>query len=296
MEFLKAIWRWITFADLRGARKVDRARNKMFTSSVEGVEDAFDIEHDNLVKEATEKIKVLGKVKSVIISQKDSFKALEEKQKEKETYRNGAIHELDAAEADRDKAQAVFERVEGAAKDQAKKVLEAAQARVDETTKDAEDYIEEIEAIEKEKTELQATIANEESQIAPLEKQVEEIQRKIAKLPEEKAKAAAQFKINQQIIETNKEILSLQKKTEASPVQGVKEYLKDQKGEVLVTSDLAKTVNTDRDAKYKQAGQKDAAADKLDKFRAARKAEREAKGQTTDQQTTKDTGERQRLS
>lgn len=251
--FFSALWRFFTFYGLRKRMGLVRAADAMFTGSVGGISDAFDIHKDSTVRTYKGLRDAVAEVEGV--SQADSQRLAELNTEEKTvlSQRDGALDLYEKAQAANDatamaKHKAAFDRFDARIHE-----IEAEQAVLDQRIKDT-----------------QETMAGYMTQLTAL-------QAEIARLPAEKARAIADFVSAKKIVELNDRLQGISTSIERGPIEAVLKANKDLTAKARISQKLAGTDVKRQDNEYLAAGRMVSSGDRMSQMLAARKAEKEAK-------------------
>src|ERR1700719_3072899 len=94
-----AMWRLFTFYKLRQALGLVRAADAQFTGSADGIADAYDIQHEQAIREYKDFFAALPEVESAVESKRGRLKDLQEKQKQASKALEGALSVYEKAQA-----------------------------------------------------------------------------------------------------------------------------------------------------------------------------------------------------
>src|SRR5882757_5878817 len=103
MGFLESVWRFITFYKFRQAAGVARAADAQFTSSADGISDAYDIHREQLIKEYKEFLNALSEVETAVESKRNRLEAVNKSKKQSEHALKGALTLYEQAQTSGDK-------------------------------------------------------------------------------------------------------------------------------------------------------------------------------------------------
>lgn len=252
---IRAIFRFFLFWNWRRARGIVDAADRQFTGSVDGISAAFDIHQDQLIKQFNGLRDAIAEVEAVLEEKRQRLAKLNEEEADLLRKREGA---LVLAEQAQGKDPAAYEQHAAA--------FERFQNRIDE--------IEQLQArLEAEVNEATRTVNKHMLQL-------QDMQAEIARLPQQKAEAIADFVSAQQIIELNDRLQGLETSVDRGPIAAVLEKNRELTAKARITEKLAGADVRVQEREYARAGRDATARSKLENLLAARRAEREAAGQT----------------
>jgi len=252
-RFFGAIWYYVSFKFLWGAEAIRDAADRTFTSSAEGVAKAYDIEHDKRVKEYKSLRDAVSQVEAVL---EDSRQRLQDLNKEEESLlakRDGALQLFEQAQAKNDangmqQHRAAFER-----------------------------FDDQIARIEEQQAALEAQLKGSEEQMQVHLNRLTALQAEVQALPEEKARAIADFVSSKKIIELNDRLSGLKSSMDRGPIDAVRKHNRELSAQARISQKLAGADVNLQDQQYQKAGQQSASSDRMAQMLAARAAERAAK-------------------
>ena len=247
----EALWRFITFYKLRKALGLARAADAQFTGSAEGISDAYDLHHDQLVHEYKEFFQALSEVESAIESKRNRLKEVQDRRKQAEKALEGALSVYEKAQAKAD------------------------QAAMNEAEKDGESFRQDVNRMQGQETELQTDIASQEQKVTELEGRLTAMQREIQNLSVEKADAIADFVSNKKLIEARERLMGLKSRIDMGPIDAVRKANMDLAAKARVAGRLAGADADQKREKYLEAGDQSLATTDFKKLVEARKAQRE---------------------
>ncbi|HEY9793488.1 MAG TPA: hypothetical protein V6D22_24020 [Candidatus Obscuribacterales bacterium] len=246
-----ALWRFVTFYKLRKALGLVRAADAQFTSSADGISDAYDIHHEQLVREYKEFFNALSEVESAVESKRGRLKELQQKHKEAQKALDGAISVYTKAQAAGDQ-----------------KTMETSE-------KDGEAFRQDVARMEEQEKGLQEDIAAQEGKITDLEGRLTSMQREIGNLSVEKADAIADFVSNKKLIEAQERLMGLKSRIDSGPIDAVRKANMDLAAKARVSGRLAGADADHKREQYINAGEQSTASSDFKKLVEARKAEKE---------------------
>lgn len=252
MGLFSAVWRFFSFYKLRQTLGLVRAADAQFTSSADGISDAFDLHHEQLVGEYKQFMSALSEVESAVESKRERVKKLAEKRKQTEKALEGAL--------------SIYERAQGSGDAKA----------MEEAERDGESFRVEVNKLVEQENQLNTDIAAQEQKLGDLEGRLTQMQRDIGNLSVEKADAVADFVSNRSLLEAHERLMGLKSRIDAGPIDAVRKANQDLAAKARVAARLS---GTDADAKrdkYIDAGEGSAGSSDFKKLLASRKAEREA--------------------
>jgi chromosome segregation ATPase len=249
--FFEALWRLITFYKARKALGLVRAADAQFTGSAAGISDAYDIHHDQLVKEYKEFFNALSEVESAVESKRGRLKDLQGKHREAQKALDGAI--------------AVYTKAQTAGD----------QKTMTDAERDGEAFRQEVARMEQQEKDLTEDIQSQEQKITDLEGRLTGMQREIQNLSVEKADAIADFVSNKKLIEAQERLMGLKARIDMGPIDAVRKANQDLAAKARVSGRLAGADADHLRDKYINAGETASASSDFKKLVEARKAEKE---------------------
>jgi chromosome segregation ATPase len=250
---LHALWRLVSFWKLRKALGLVRAANRQFTGSVGGISDAYDIQHDSLVRQYSGLRDAVAQVEAVCEEDRIRLQELNSEEEALLRKRDGALAKIEEAQA--------------SGKEEEEKQHRAAFARFDTR----------VQEIERAQAELEQRIQENGDNLAGYLRDLTKLQAEIKKLPAEKARSIADFVSARKIIELNDRLQGLKTSIDSGPIDAVRKANKELTAKARVTRKLAGTDVEAQDDAYEAAGATSTAEDRLSQMLAARKAERAAR-------------------
>lgn len=246
--FFSALWRFFTFYRWRKALGFIRAADAQFTGSAQGISDAFDLHHDQLVKQYNALEDSVAQVEVVL---EDNRTALDSLNKEE-------AHLIEQSEG----ALALGEKEPGQ--------IESHRAAYNR-------YQARIATIETEQAQLEASIREDSGTVDELLLQLADLDAEIQKLPADKAKEIAKFISSNAKISIRNRLRNLQTSIDRGPLDAVLKANRELTAKSNVASKVMGTDARLQDKKYEVAGRQSVSNSAFDQLLAARKAEREAK-------------------
>lgn len=246
--FFRALIRFITFYKWRQALGLVRAADRQFTGSVDGISDAFDLHHDQLVRQFNGLRDAVSQVETVLEDKKEQLKTLNEKESLLLKRREGALAAAESDPANTEKHKVAFNR-----------------------------YQTEINEIEGRQARLEIEVAETSQSMKKHMLQLTEWSAKVKNLPEEKANAIADFVSAKQIMDLNNRLLGLQTSLDRGPIDAVLKANRELTAKARITEKIAGTDSILQDKEYEQTGGQALSNTTFDQMLSARKAEREAK-------------------
>jgi chromosome segregation ATPase len=251
MGFFESVWRFITFYKFRKAMGVTRAADAQFTSSSDGISDAYDIHREQMIKEYQDFLSALSEVESAVESKRNRLAAIQKSKKETEHALEGALTTYEQAQTAGDK-----------------KAMEEAES-------DGNMFRAEVTKLNEQEKELTDDITSQTDRLSKLENKLSTMQAEISKLPDEKADAIADFVSNKKLIEASERLMGLRSRMDMGPIEAVRKANEELAAKARVSGRLAGTDSQERRDKYVKAGEEAAAQTDFQKMLAARKAEKE---------------------
>ena len=251
MNFMQSLWRFVTFYQFRKAMGLARAADAQFTSSADGISDAFDIHREQLIKEYKEFLNALSEVETAIEQKRNRLAAVKKNKKNSEHALEGALTLYEQAQASGDKKQ------------------------MEDAETDGNSFRAEVNKFTEEETALSTDITEQEGRLGKLESRLSTMQAEIAKLPTEKADAISDFVSNKKLIEASERLMGLKSRMDMGPIDAVRKANEELAAKARVSGRLAGTDSEEKRNKYLQAGETAAASTDFQKMLAARKAEKE---------------------
>jgi DNA repair exonuclease SbcCD ATPase subunit len=246
-----ALWRFITFYKLRKSLGLIRAADAQFTSSADGIADAYDIHHDQLIREYKEFFTALSEVESAVESKRERLKQVVEKRKQAEKALEGALSVYEKAQAAND------------------------QNTMSEAERDGESFRQDVNRLKEQENDLDTDITAQQQKISDLEGRLTGMQREIQNLSVEKADAIADFVSNKKLIEAQERLMGLKSRIDSGPVDAVRKANRDLAAQARVSGRLAGTDADHKRDKYIDAGEQSLASSDFKKLVEARKAQKE---------------------
>jgi len=261
---IRAIFRYLRYWNWKKARFIIEKADEQFTGSVQGISAAFDIQQDSMVKQYQELRDAISQVESVLENKKTRLEELNEEEEELLGKREGALSLAEKAQDEQnteeyDRHAAAFERFQG--------------------------RIDEIEAIQER---LKTEIADSGSVMDRYMLQLSEMQSEIEKMPQNKAEAIADFVSAHKIIELNDRLQGLESSLDRGPISAVLKANQELTAKARISEKLAGTDVRLQDKQYEQAGRVSTSKSKLEDMLAARKAEKAAPEEKTENEKDAD--------
>ena len=259
--FWTGLKRLLTFYWLRKGLGLARKADEQFTSSAEGISDAYDIQIDKMVSDYKTMRNAISQVEVVTEQKRQRLESLNQEESESIKKRDGALNLAEKAgegSDDYETHSAAFERF---------------QTRVDE--------------IEVEQGQTETEIEELSESMKRHLRRLTEMQAEIQRLPQEKAEQMAQFVSNQQIVALNDQLQGLQTSMDRGPLDAVRKANQELSAKAKISEKLAGTDVREQDAQYASAGTGESAKSKMQEMLAARRAERgEAPAEETKETTS----------
>jgi phage shock protein A len=246
--FWTGLKRFLTFYWLRKGLGLARMADEQFTSSAQGISDAYDIQQDRMVAQYRELRDAVAQVEMVIEQNCQTLENLNSEQEELIQKRDGALTLAEQSEAgseDYTRHASAFERF---------------QNRIDE--------------IEVQQGSTETKIGELEQSMKKHMQSLTDLQAEIEKLPTEKAEQIAEFISNQKIVELNERLQGIQTSMDRGPLDAVRRANRELSAKARISEKLAGTDVRQQDAEYAQVGRGDTAKSKMQEMLAARRAER----------------------
>jgi chromosome segregation ATPase len=251
MGLFSAVWRFFTFYKLRQTLGLVRAADAQFTNSADGISDAFDLHHEQLVGEYKQFLSALSEVESAVEQKRERLKVIAVKKKQSEKALEGAL--------------SIYEKAQAAGD----------QATMTEAERDGESFREEVNKLSEQENSLEEDITAQEKKLSDLEGRLTAMQRDIQNLSVEKADAIADFVSNKSLLEAHERLMGLKSRIDAGPIDAVRKANRDLASKARVAGRLSGTDADAKKDKYVNAGENSAASSDFKKLVAARKAEKE---------------------
>jgi hypothetical protein len=243
----KAFWRIFSSLWRRGSRRANEAADAVYTSSAQGISDAFDEAQDALVKDYKQ---LEAAVSQVMISVEEFRQQLENANQREEKLikqRDGALEMAERDPANQAKHKAAFDR-----------------------------FHNDIMGIEAEQKTLEVQIKEQEGQLALLETQLKGLQRELQKMPSEKAQQIAQFVSNKKLMEAYDRINGLKTSYDRGPIDAIRQKNRELSAQAKVRQRITGIDAQAEDTEYENVGQVAATNSDFEAMLAARKAEKAA--------------------
>ena len=246
--FFRALFRFITFYKLRKALGFIRAADAQFTGSVDGISDAYDLHHDELVQQFNGLRDAVAQVETVLESKRSQLEELNERETQLVRLREGALTKAESDPDNVEKHRTAFNR-----------------------------YQTEVGQIEERQARLEKGITETSQSMKKHMFALTELQSRVQRLPEEKAGAIADFVSAKQIIALNDRLNNLQNSVERGPIDAVLKANRELTAKARISEKISGTDVRLQDQEYEQVGSQSVSNTSFDQMLAARKAEREAK-------------------
>lgn len=246
-----AIWRLVTFYKLRQALGLVRVADAQFTKSADGIADAYDIHHEQLVNEYKEFFRALAEVESAVEQKRNRLKDVQKNCKQAEKALEGAL--------------SIYEKAQAAGD----------QAKMAEAEKDGEAFRVDATRMHEQENELAADITAQEQKVTDLEGRLTSMQREIQNLSVEKADAIADFVSNKKLIEAQERLMGLKSRIDSGPVDAVRKANRDLAAQARVSGRLAGADADHKREQYINAGDQSLANSDFKKLVEARKAQKD---------------------
>ncbi|HIE26625.1 TPA: hypothetical protein EYP66_05000 [Candidatus Poribacteria bacterium] len=246
--FWTGLKRFLTFYWLRKGLGLARKADEQFTSSAQGISDAYDIQQDRMVAQYRELRDAVAQVEMVIEQNRQTLENLNSEQEELIQKRDGALTLAEQSEEgseDYTRHAAAFERF---------------QNRIDE--------------IEVQQETTETKISELEQSMKRHMQSLTDLQAEIERLPTEKAEQIAEFISNQKIIELNERLQGIQTSMDRGPLDAVRKANRELSAKARISEKLVGTDVRQQDAEYAKIGRGDTAKSKMEAMLAARRAER----------------------
>jgi DNA repair exonuclease SbcCD ATPase subunit len=251
MGFLESVWRFVTFYKFRKTMGVARAADAQFTSSADGISDAYDIHREQLIKEYQEFLNALSEVETAVESKRNRLEAIGKSKKEAEHALEGALSTYEQAQTAGDKKT------------------------MDEAESDGNMFRAEVNKLATQEKDLTDDISAQQDHLGKLENRLSIMQAEISKLPDEKSDAIADFVSNKKLVEASERLMGLKSRMDMGPIEAVRKANAELAAKARVSGRLAGTDSQERRDKYVKAGEDSVAQTDFQKMLAARKAEKE---------------------
>jgi DNA repair exonuclease SbcCD ATPase subunit len=267
ISLLKSIWRFFTFYKWRKSLAIARAADKQFTGSAAGISDAYDIQHEKMITEFKEFIDAVAAVETAVEGKRLQLENTQKSLEEERAALEGALAVYN------DESQS--------------------QERRDEAKEDGIKFQESVTRLETLETQLKADIEAQEAEIGKLESQLTAMRAEIAKLPEEKAKAIADFVSNTKLIEAYERLNGLKSRLDRGPLDAVTAANQELAAKARVTGRVVGAATRDKAAEYRNAASKETAGSAFERMAAAKRASKDTA--TGDGDKTPTTDERPKI-
>jgi phage-related tail protein len=252
-RFFGAIWYYVSFKFLWGSEAIRQAADRTFTSSAAGVAKAYDLEHDKRVKEYKSLRDAVSQVEALL---EDSRQRLQDLNKEEEgllAKRDGALHMFEEAQFKNDanamqQHRAAFDRFDA-----------------------------QIARIEEQQTSLDQQLNGSEQQMRVHLDRLTALQSEVQALPEEKARAIAEYVSSTKLVELSDRMQGLKSSMDRGPLDAVRQHNRELSAKARISQKLAGADVNVQDSQYTKAGQRSASSDRMAQMLAARQAERTAR-------------------
>jgi DNA repair exonuclease SbcCD ATPase subunit len=251
MGIFESLWRFVSFYQLRKAMGLARAADAQFTSSADGISDAFDIHREKLVNEYRQFLNALSEVENAVEQKRNRLISIQKNKKEAEHALEGALSIYEEAQTKGDKKT------------------------MDDAEKDGNGFRADVNRLADQEKELAADIESQQQRLGQLENKLSTMQAEIAKLPSEKADAIADFVSNKKLVEASERLMGIRSSIDTGPIDAVRKANEELAAKARVAGRIAGTDAQEKREKYLKAGEESAAGTDFQKMLAARKAERE---------------------
>lgn len=251
---LQAIWRFFSFAWLRKALAINRAAEKQFTSSPQGISDAFTIHGEELKNRYKALRDAVARVQMVIETDTTCLNDFNREEEGLIKMRDGALQKFESAGTEEEKAkhQAAFERFDARINQ-----IEAEQAALDKRIKETRGSI--------------------DAHLRELTK----LQNRIKELSREEAQAIAEHISAKTLIQLNDQLQGLSSSVDRGPIEAVLKANRELTAKANISKTLAGTDVEQQDEAYAEEGAMTSSRDRMQAMLATRKAEREARTGTS---------------
>jgi chromosome segregation ATPase len=219
----------------------------VYTSSAQGIADAFDEAQDALIADYKQLEAAVGQVMVSVEEFRQQLNNANEREEKLIKQRDGALEMAMSDSANQAKHKAAFDRFHA-----------------------------EIMSIEADQKNLEAQIKEQESQLSMLETQLKDIQRELQKMPAEKAQQIAQYVSNKKLMEAYDRINGLKTSYDRGPIEAIRKKNRELSAQAKVRQRVAGIDAKAEDQQYENAGQVAATNSDFEAMLAARKAEKAA--------------------
>lgn len=248
---VRAVFRYFRYWNWKKARGIIAAADEQFTGSVDGINAAFDMHQDKLVRQYQELRDAIAEVEAVLEDKRHRLEQLNHEEEDLLQKRDGALALAEQAQATGDEK----------GYEQHATAFERFQVR-----------IEEIEVTqERLRKEVEETSATMDRYMLRLQ----DMQSEIQKMPQQKAEAVAEHVSANRIIELNDRLQGLENSIDRGPISAVMESNRNLTAKARISEKLAGTDIRVQDKAYENAGRVSTARSKMEALMAARRAEKE---------------------
>ncbi|MFA7339803.1 MAG: hypothetical protein WC028_23675 [Candidatus Obscuribacterales bacterium] len=197
MNIFAAIWRFITFQNLRQGAKVQNAGDAVFTKDAAGRAAAFDIERDRLVTDYNEFLAALSEAELAVEQKTGRLETMKKQRQEAQKALDGAVNVYTQAKAANDTEK--MEKAQTAGKE----------------------YQAKVKRLEEQEATLQSEIEAQQASFKNLERQLAKMKERIASLPADKADSIANYVSNQAFIKAQERLDGILTRAQESPLDAV---------------------------------------------------------------------------
>lgn len=243
---IRALFRYLRFWNWKKARYIIKAADEQFTGSVDGIDAAFEMHRDEMVKRYQGLRDAIAEVEAVVEDKRARLEQLNEEELGLLERREGALTLAEKAKAagnqeEYDKHATAFER-----------------------------FHVRIEEIEDTQGRLEGEIKATSGTMDRYMMQLRELHAEIERLPRQKAEAIADFVSAKQILELNDRLQGLETSIDRGPISAVLDANRKLTAKARISEKLAGTDVRQQDREYAQAGRVSTARQKLEDMLAAR--------------------------
>ena len=251
MGFFAALGRFLSFAWLKNAMRLNRKADEMFTQDAEGIGMAFDIQQEEMVANYNELRDAIAQIEMVTEQKRDQLNKSNEEEADLIRKREGALVKAQQAEEGSDeyeKHAAAFERFDTR-----------------------------INQIEETQERLEAEIEQTSQSMVRHMQQLTKMQADVQQMPQEKAEAIAAFVTANQIIALNDRLAGIQTSVDQGPIEAVRRANRELTAKARISERIAGTDVAAQDEEYAQVGTGSTSRSRMEQMLAERRGESSSK-------------------
>ncbi len=245
--FFAALGRFLSFAWLKNAMRLNRKADEMFTQDAEGIGMAFDIQQQEMVANYNELRDAIAQIEMVTEQKRDQLNKSNEEEADLIRKREGALVKAQQAEEGSDEYEthaAAFERFDTR-----------------------------INQIEETQERLEAEIEQTSQSMVRHMQQLTKMQADVQQMPQEKAEAIAAFVTANQIIALNDRLAGIQTSVDQGPIEAVRQANRELTAKARISERIAGTDVAAQDEEYAQVGTGSTSRSRMEQMLAERRGE-----------------------